>query len=72
MAEGRDVEPEVLDYGIEKSSPLERRDSIEYYREPPTLSSVSGSDVLIWIVSFLVVGFVLLWLIGRWLKDVWT
>jgi hypothetical protein len=72
VAEGRDVEPEVLDYGIEKSSPLERRDSIEYYREPPTLSSVSGSDVLIWIVSFLVVGFVLLWLIGRWLKDVWT
>ena len=57
----------MLDYGVEERPVLRRRDSSEYYREPPALSNVSASDVLIWIVSFFVILALFLWLVGRWL-----
>ena len=72
MADDREDERQVLDYGVEKPPALRRRDSIEYYREPPALGRLSASEIVIWIISFLLVGFLALWLIGRWFDAAWN
>jgi hypothetical protein len=59
-------DPNVLDY-VPPPPPLKRRDSVEYYREPPRMADWGFRHLIGWLVAFVVVGFALVALIGRWL-----
>jgi hypothetical protein len=63
MADSND--PEVLDYAP-PPPPLERRDSMEYYREPPALSEWGIGMIVSWLLAFIVVTLGVFWLFGRW------
>jgi hypothetical protein len=58
-------QPEPLNYATPEVR--ERKESIEYYREPPALSEWTRTDFIIWIVAFVVVLGVLFWFVAsRW------
>jgi hypothetical protein len=51
-----DEEAPKLDYAApDTAQAKQRKDSIELFREPPALSTWSASDLLVWIISFVVV-----------------
>ena len=58
-------EPNVLDYAP-PAPPLQRRDSIEYYREPPVMAEWGLAHLIGWVVGFVVVGLLMLYAIGKW------
>ena len=51
--------PKPLEYATPEVR--ERKDSIEYYREPPSLSKWSLSDFVIWIIAFVTLAGLLFW-----------
>jgi hypothetical protein len=56
--------PKILDYAP-PPPPLKRRDSIEYYREPPATANWGIGMIIFWLLAFVGV-FCTLWLLGRW------
>ena len=62
---------EYADPHVESARPLSgRKETIELFREPPAVARWSLSDIVIWVVSFLVVLAVFLWLVSRWLGGI--
>jgi hypothetical protein len=53
-------------------NPKTRKDSIELFREPPKLATLNMSDVLIWVVSFIIVLIIFIWLVTRWWSKSWS
>ena len=70
-----DEPPKPLNYAdpkVEQPPPSTgRKDAIELFREPPAIAKSNLSDVIIWIVSFIVVVAAFLWLVGRWWSAAW-
>jgi hypothetical protein len=61
-------DPEILDYAP-PSPPLQRRDSLEYYREPPVMANWTWRHLVGYVVAYVAVGFALLYALGRWLAS---
>ena len=63
-----------LDYAdphVESARALSaRKETIELFREPPAVARWSLSDIVTWVVSFLVVLVIFLWLVARWLSGI--
>jgi hypothetical protein len=65
-----------LDYAdpnVESARPPgQRKETVELFREPPAIAEASRTDVIIWVVSFVVVLAAFVWLIGYWFGAAWT
>lgn len=66
-----DDDPTPLDYAPpDLGQPTERKQTAELFREPPALATWTVGDLLVWVISFVVLLFICLVLIGWWLSDV--
>lgn len=58
--------PRVLDYAL-PDPPLRRRNSLEYYREPPEISTWGVGEWAVAVIGLFLLVWLALWLVGRWL-----
>ena len=70
-----DESPKPIDYAdpqVESAPPHSgRKETIDLFREAPAIAKISLSDVLIWVVSFVVVLAVFLWFVAQMFKPAW-
>jgi hypothetical protein len=67
-----DAQPKILDYAPPTPAPpLNRRDSVEYYREPPALAEWGLGMIVFWVIAFIALLMGTPWLLrllpGPWL-----
>lgn len=63
-----DDHPPILDYA--KADPPRRRDAMEYFREPPEVSTWGVTEWCTLAGGFLGLLFLLVWLVGRWIGGI--
>jgi hypothetical protein len=61
-------EKPILDYAL-PARPRHRRDSLEYYREPPPMVNLSVRSLLVWVIAFFVVGIPIVLGLMRYLSN---
>jgi hypothetical protein len=58
----------ILDYAL-PPPPLRRRDSLEYYREPPPMANWDVRNFLAWLIAFFVIGIPIVLGVLRFFSD---